>query len=155
MPADPSTPTSIAVHTIVDGAATGPALVLDEPLSLWGGLDPATGRIIDRLHPRHGAVVTGTVLVMPSGRGSSSASSIVVESVRLGTAPVAFVLQERDALLALGCIVAEELYQHTIPLVVGRPRDLSVIADGHEVEVGDSRLTISTSGRASTPCDRR
>ena len=32
-------------------------LRLDEPLSFWGGLDPATGRIIDRWHPQRYANV--------------------------------------------------------------------------------------------------
>jgi predicted aconitase len=38
--------------TLVPGAASGPILRLDEPLSFWGGLDSATGTIIDRLHPQ-------------------------------------------------------------------------------------------------------
>ena len=50
----------------------GPALVLDEPLSLWGGMDPATGELIDARHPQRGARLTGRVVVMPSARGSSS-----------------------------------------------------------------------------------
>ena len=33
----------------------GRALVLDEPLSLWGGMDPATGEVIDAHHPQRGA----------------------------------------------------------------------------------------------------
>ena len=60
---------------LVEGHAKGPALVLDEPLSFWGGLDPATGRIVDVHHPQRDTVVTGRVLVMPGGRGSSSRSS--------------------------------------------------------------------------------
>ena len=27
------------------GSASGPAMVLDEPLSFWGGFDPMTGKI--------------------------------------------------------------------------------------------------------------
>ena len=45
---------------LAEGHATGPALVLDEPLSLWGGLDPATGEIVETSHPQRGCVVTGT-----------------------------------------------------------------------------------------------
>ncbi|MDT8307157.1 MAG: DUF126 domain-containing protein, partial [Anaerolineae bacterium] len=72
-------------RALVDGEAEGEALVLSEPLSLWGGLDPETGEIIDRRHPASGEVVTGRVLVLPAGRGSSSASSILLEAVRLDT----------------------------------------------------------------------
>jgi len=102
----------------VAGDAQGPALVLDEPLSFWGGVDPATGDIIDVHHPQCDANVAGCVLVMPSGRGSSSSSSVLAEAIRAGTAPAAIVLGEPDPILALGAIVARELYGRTIPVVV-------------------------------------
>jgi uncharacterized protein len=105
-------------RTLVPGEARGPALVLSEPLSFWGGLDPATGAIIDVHHPQRGAVVTGMVLVMPGGRGSSSSSSVLAEAIRAGTAPAAIVLTEPDAIIALGAIVARELYGVSIPIVV-------------------------------------
>jgi hypothetical protein len=105
-------------RTLVAGDAHGSALVLDEPLSFWGGVDPATGDIIDIHHPQRDANVAGRVLVMPSGRGSSSSSSVLAEAIRAGTAPVAIVLLEPDPILALGAIVARELYGRTIPVVV-------------------------------------
>ena len=60
--------------TLVPGAASGPVLKLDEPLSFWGGLDSATGRIIDRLHPQHGASVAGRILMMPAGAARARAA---------------------------------------------------------------------------------
>ena len=105
-------------RTLVAGTAEGPALVLDEPLSLWGGLDPETGEIVDVRHPQRGANVTGRVLVMPSGRGSSSSSSVLAEAIRAGTAPAAIVLGEADPILPLGAIVARELYRTVVPIVV-------------------------------------
>lgn len=105
-------------RTLVAGTASGAALVLDEPLSFWGGIEPSTGEVIDVRHPQRGANVAGRVLVMPSGRGSSSSSSILAETVRAGTAPAAIVLAERDPILALGAIVARELYGRAIPVVV-------------------------------------
>lgn len=108
-------------RTLVAGHASGPALVLDEPLSFWGGVDPATGDIVDVHHPQHDENVAGRVLVMPSGRGSSSSSSVLAEAIRAGTAPVAIVLSEPDPILALGAIVARELYGRTIPIVVSKP----------------------------------
>jgi predicted aconitase with swiveling domain len=119
-------------QTLVAGEASGPALVLDEPLSFWGGVDPATGDIVDVHHPQHGANVAGRVLVMPSGRGSSSSSSVLAEAIRAGTAPVAIVLLEPDPILALGAIVARELYGRTIPVVVARG---TAVRDGEVVTV--------------------
>jgi predicted aconitase with swiveling domain len=107
-------------RTLVAGSAEGDALVLEAPLSFWGGIDPATGTVIDVHHPQVGANVAGRILVMPSGRGSSSSSSVLAEAIRAGTAPAAIVLLEADAILALGAIVARELSGATIPIVVMR-----------------------------------
>lgn len=105
-------------RTLVPGSGRGEGLVLDEPLSFWGGVDPASGEVIDVRHPQRGANVAGRVLVMASGRGSSSSSSVLAESIRAGTAPAAIVLAEPDPILAIGAIVARELYGREIPVVV-------------------------------------
>jgi predicted aconitase with swiveling domain len=105
-------------RSLVGGEATGEVLILDEPLSFWGGVDPATGAVIDTRHPQRGENVAGRVLVLPSGRGSSSSSSVLAEAIRAGTAPAAIVLAEPDPILALGAIVARELYGHSLPVVV-------------------------------------
>jgi len=63
-------------RVLVDGEARGELLHLSEPLSLWGGLDPETGLIIDRSHPQVGRSMTGVIVSMPHGRGSSSSSSV-------------------------------------------------------------------------------
>ena len=120
---------------LLAGAATGTALVLDEPLSMWGGLDPETGEIIDRRHPQSGVLTTGRVLVMPSGRGSSSSSSVLAEAIRLGTAPVAVVLAEPDDIVLLGALVAEELYGITCPVVVADPGTYSHLHTGLQVSI--------------------
>lgn len=120
----------------------GLALVLDEPLSLWGGIDPASGDIVDAHHPQRGDNVAGRVLVMATGRGSSSSASVLAEAVRAGTAPAAIVVGEPDLILAIGSAVAEELYGVTVPVVV-LPRDeLAAIRDGAEVRIGQKGLAI-------------
>ena len=115
---------------------SGRALVLDEGLSLWGGMDPATGELIDSHHPQRGARLTGRIVVMPSGRGSSSSASILAEAVRAETAPAAIVLGELDLILAIGSAVAEELYSVVVPVVVLRSDELASVEDGAEVRIG-------------------
>ena len=111
------------------------ALVLDEPLSLWGGMDPATGEVIDAHHPQRGANLAGRVVVMRSGRGSSSSASVLAEAVRAGTAPSAILLGEPDLILSIGAAVAEELYGVRVPVVVLPPERLAAIADGDPVDL--------------------
>ncbi len=105
-------------EVLVAGDARGQLLVLTEPLSFWGGVHETTGVITDTHHPQHGSQVAGTVLVMPSGRGSSSSSSVLAELIRAGAGPAAIVLGERDPIIALGALVAEALYGNTVPIVV-------------------------------------
>ena len=111
------------------------ALVLDEPLSLWGGMDPATGEVIDAHHPQRGVNLAGRVVVMRSGRGSSSSASVLAEAVRAGTAPSAILLGEPDLILSIGAAVAEELYGVRVPVVVLPPERLAAIADGDPVDL--------------------
>lgn len=120
---------------LVDGTASGPALVLDEPLSFWGGLDPATGEIIEANHPQRGAIVTGRILVMPSGRGSSSSATVLAESIRAGTGPAGIVLGEPDDIIVIGALVASELYGVSIPVVVGSATTLGAIRNGDVIEL--------------------
>jgi len=105
-------------RSVVAGEASGRPLVLEHGLSLAMALDVSSGRITD-VHSSHaGESVTGRVLVMPAGRGSSSASTALAEAIRLRTAPAAIVLTEVDEILVVGALVARKLYGRTCPIVV-------------------------------------
>jgi hypothetical protein len=129
-------------RALAPGTATGPATVLVEPLSLWGGFDPGTGALIEARHPQHGAVLAGRVLVMPAARGSSSSSSVLAEAVRAGAAPAAILLGEPDHILAIGAAVAEELYSVQVPILILDPADLASIREGAIVNVEGERVII-------------
>lgn len=132
----------MTVRALLSGTASGEALVLTEPLSMWGGLDPATGELIDRRHPQSGATVTGRVLVLPAGRGSSSSSSVLAEAIRVGTAPAAIVLGEADDIILLGALVARELYDRVMPVVVADPAGYAALRTGYRVEVDGERVQV-------------
>jgi len=128
---------------LVAGSAEGIALVSKEPLSLWGGVDPRSGQITDRRHERSGAIVTDRVFVFPRGKGSSTSSATLMESVRNGTAPAAIINVEVDPILALGSIVAEEMYEKTVPVVLLPEEAFSSIKEGdHIVVAPDGCVTV-------------
>ena len=102
--------TKLRGTVLVDGApGKGEALVLTAPISFWGGVDPKSGRIADVRHPQHGASIAGKTLFLPGTIGSSSASAVLLELVRVGHAPAAIAMHEPDAILLLGLIVAREM----------------------------------------------
>jgi predicted aconitase with swiveling domain len=125
---------------LVTGATRGPVLAT-VPLSFWGGYDPETGRVIDRSHTALGESLAGRILAMPSGRGSSSSSTVLAEAIRLGTAPAAIVLSEPDPILVIGAIVATRLYGRTCPIVVLSAEDYATLA-----RAGNAEITEGNSG---------
>src|SRR5205807_3645279 len=105
----------ITLHgrTVVPGYAEGEALVSPEPISGWGGIDPAAGRIIEPRHALHGVAFTGKVLVFPSAKGSSGWSGFFQSTRLLGTAPAAMIIGRISAKSALGAVVTR------VPAVTG------------------------------------
>ena len=127
-------------HALVAGEAAGQLLVASEPLSFWGGYDADTGEIIDRRHALSGLNANGRILAIPSTRGSSTTSAVLLEAIRAGKAPAAILTSEVDAFLALAPIVAGEMYQSALPVVALRPEDFSRLRSG-------VRATVERSGR--------
>ncbi|MBS7691967.1 DUF126 domain-containing protein [Pseudomonas lalucatii] len=109
---------SMKASVLNPGCVSGELLVLDEPLSFWGGYDPQTGTIIDQQHPQVGVKVTGKVLVMPGTRGSSGTPGVLGESLRLGTGPIGLILGKPDVNVMAAALVVSELYDMPVPVLV-------------------------------------
>ncbi len=134
---------------LVPGEAVGSVFLLDEPLSFWGGLDPATGNIIDERHPQLGQNVSGNILAMAYGRGSSSSTGTLAEAIRLGTAPAAIIMAEPDMIVTLGAMVAHELYGTNCPVIVVGPDVFAHLRNGVEIEILDEGAHVRIMGERS------
>lgn len=139
--------TSATAHAA--GEADAPALVLSAPLSFWGGIDVQTGRIIDHSHPDLGTVISGRILVMSGGRGSSSSSAVFAESIRRGTGPAGVILGTPDPILTVGALVAEALYGVRCPVVVCEIDNFVTgerirVRAGHAGEAAVTRVAAAT-----------
>jgi predicted aconitase with swiveling domain len=134
-------------RNLITGEAEGPVLKLAAPISLWGGVDPVTGRIIDPRHPDHESVITGRVLAIPATIGSSSSSAIMLELLRQETAPAAILLGSVDAILTLGVIVAREMGYETIPVLQITQKDLAKLPNTGYVRVRGDRVVEVRSER--------
>ena len=135
---------AIQAQIILPGVAAGKLLVLTEPLSFWGGIEPKSGAIIDERHPQRGLNVAGCILALPRGRGSSSASSILLEACRRGTAPAAILTREVDGILTLGAVVARELYEVPLPMLTLSAEDYQQLRDGSWLRIReDGRIVMS------------
>jgi predicted aconitase with swiveling domain len=90
---------------VVPGVALGEALVSHETISGWGGIDPATGTIIERRHELYGVCFTGKILVFPGAKGSSGWSGFFQSTRLLGTAPLGMIFTVTTTKAALGAVV--------------------------------------------------
>lgn len=121
---------------IVPGKASGRAMVSKTPLCFRSEFDPASGKVIDSQHPLYDRNLSGRVLVMPSGTGSSGNTMHVRVAGLEGTAPAALVNLEADPPSILGCVIAR------IPVIRVKAADLNSIRDGDWVEVDSDRGTV-------------
>jgi hypothetical protein len=121
-------------RVIKAGTAEGIALVSPQPVGFLGGVDPETGIVIEGGHPLEGEIVTGRVLVFPTGKGSTVGSYTLYRMSKAGTAPAAIVNAESEAIVAVGAIISD------IPMLdrveIGRLRT------GDWVQVDHGRLMV-------------
>jgi uncharacterized protein len=130
---------------LVPGRAQGVASVMP-PLSFWGGYDAERGAIIDATHAGHGQSLASRILAMPRARGSSSSSSVLAEALRNGTGPAGIILMERDLIVCIGAIVANELYASNVPVVMCDEAAFASLASGAHIQIdADTRARITLS----------
>lgn len=131
---------SLQGRILIAGQARGEILKLEAPISFWGGVDPASGRIIQAAHPNHGLSITGKILVLPGLIGSSSSSAVMLELLYSARAPAALLLQDTDVILPLGVVVAQEMGYGSIPVLICA---LESLRSGMIADIGrQGRITI-------------
>jgi phosphomecalonate degydratase small subunit len=101
------------------GIFEGEAIVSDRPFGFWQGLDPATGRVIDRRHDLCGLSLKSKVFIFPYGRGSTGTPGIFLEAVRNKCAPGAIVNVKSEPMIVMCALLAETFFQTRIPVVDG------------------------------------
>jgi predicted aconitase with swiveling domain len=121
-------------RVINPGRGEGPALVSPAPISFLAGVDPDTGVVVERGHPLEGRSVAGTVLVFPTGKGSTVGSYTLLRLRHNGRAPAAIINAQSEAIVAVGAIISD------IPMV--DQVDITLLRDGDHVVVEDGLITV-------------
>lgn len=133
-------------HTMIEGNADAEALAADKPLSFWGGVDVATGQVLDIHHPLCGENVKGKVLCIPFDRGSCSGSGVMLETIFRKTNPAAILCVGAEAVLALGSVIGGIMYQRTIPIRTVSPEVLRKIETGDRVIFTEDSVIVEKRG---------
>ena len=130
-------PTIIKCRKISKGHAQGEVIITRDSISFLGGVDPNTGMIIDPHHELYGRTISGKILVMPSGKGSTVGSYVLYQMHKNNTAPLAIIALEAEPIIATGAIMA------AIPMV-DQPNDdiFNLMKDGDLVNLNADECKI-------------
>jgi uncharacterized protein len=130
----------IKARSIARGKASGEALISPAPIGFLGGVDPATGNVMEKGHPLEGKNIAGKVLVFPNGKGSTVGSYVMLELAKNGKAPAAIINVSAEPIIAVGAIISK------IPMVDRAEKDIySILKDGQKVTVDGDKGTITVS----------
>ena len=117
------------------GRAEGAALVSQQAMSFFGGVDPESGVIVEAGHELEGESVSGKILVFPQGKGSTLGSYTLYRLRRNDLAPAAIINAQSEAIVAVGAIIAD------IPMV--DRLDISQIRTGDEVTIEGALVEVN------------
>jgi predicted aconitase with swiveling domain len=120
----------VKCRKISKGRVTGEVIVTRDSLSFLGGVDPNTGMVIDSHHELYGRKISGKILVMPSGKGSTVGSYVLYQMYKNKTAPLGIIALEAEPIIATGAIMAGIS-------MVDQPKDniFDLLKDGDVVEL--------------------
>nr|MDO8117348.1 DUF126 domain-containing protein [Candidatus Sigynarchaeota archaeon] len=121
-------------RVIQAGNASGPVMFSDQSLLIYGGIDPATGIVIEHGHPLKGKCVAGKILVFPEAKGSTVGSYTILQLKRNGVCPLAIINRACEPIVAAGVIIAR------IPCM--DQVDLESIKNANALELDDGVIRV-------------
>jgi len=97
---------------LVQGKTKGIILKSQQPINFLGTVDKLTGIISDKNHDLFDKSIKNSILVFPSGVGSSVGAYTIYSIKSNNVAPLAMICQKADLTVATGCALAN------IPLLI-------------------------------------
>ena len=129
-------------RVVVEGHCKARALVSMKPISFLGGVDPATGRIIEKEHDLCGESIKDKILCFPHGHGSTVGSYVLYSLSKRRLAPKAIINRTADPVVVVGAIIAN------IPMI--DQVDITQIKTGNLVEVNAQKGIITILAEAES-----
>ena len=114
---------------LVQGKTQGNVLKSKNPINFLGTVDKKTGIISDKNHDLFEKSMKDTILVFPSGVGSSVGAYTIYSIKSNNTAPLAMICQKADLTVATGCALAN------IPLIIADDEQYSSLETGMKVSL--------------------
>jgi len=112
---------------LVQGKVEGIVLKSENPINFLGTVDKKTGIISDKNHDLFEKSIANSILVFPSGIGSSVGAYTIYSIKSNNSAPLAMICKKADLTVATGCALAN------IPLVIISDEKFSSIKNKDKV----------------------
>ncbi len=112
------------MKVLVPGKVQGVVLKSKSSINFLGTVDKKTGIISDKNHDLFEKSLKDTILVFPSGIGSSVGAYTIYSIKSNNTAPLAMICKKADLTVATGCALAN------IPLIIISDEEFSSIESG-------------------------
>lgn len=122
---------------ISKGLTEGEVLMLQQPFSFLGGVDPKTG-LLSGTSGAEGQDITGRVFAFPWGKGSTVGSYTILQLRKEKRLPAAIINQRAETIVATGAVMAK------VPMV--DRIDLSLLRNGDRVAVDGERGAVDLQG---------
>ncbi|MEK0343385.1 MAG: DUF126 domain-containing protein [Nitrosopumilus sp.] len=114
---------------LVAGKVQGIVLKSEKPINFLGTVDKKTGVISDKNHDLFEKSIKDTILVFPSGVGSSVGAYTIYSIKSNNTAPLAMICKKADLTVVTGCALAN------IPLIIISDEEFSSINNGMKISL--------------------
>ena len=117
------------MKVLVSGKVQGIVLKSKDSINFLGTVDKKTGIISDKNHDLFEKSLKDTILVFPSGIGSSVGAYTIYSIKKNNTAPLAMICQKADLTVATGCALAN------IPLIIISNEEFASIQSGMKISL--------------------
>ena len=114
---------------LVAGKVQGIVLKSEKPINFLGTVDKKTGIISDKNHDLFEKSIKDTILVFPSGVGSSVGAYTIYSIKSNNVAPRAMICQKADLTVVTGCALTN------IPLIIISDEEFSSIENGMKISL--------------------
>jgi len=114
---------------LVAGKVQGIILKSDDPINFLGTVDKKTGIISDENHDLFQKSIKDSILVFPSGVGSSVGAYTIYSIKSNNSAPLAMICKKADLTVVTGCALTN------IPLVIVSDEEFSSFQSGQKISL--------------------
>lgn len=121
---------------LVAGKVEGIVLKSNDPINFLGTVNKKTGIITDKNHTLFEKSIKNSILVFPSGVGSSVGAYTIYSIKSNNTAPIAMICKKADLTVATGCALAN------IPLITVTDEQFESIKTGMKIILDTDTTTL-------------